>query len=229
MIIITIIMGLLLLLLFAFASASIAKSKNRDQMFWFFCGLLFGLIGLIVVALLPKLEEKLEIRSLSPSSSTKFIAQTGIIAALYATITILLAPISYGPIQVRLSEALTVLPYITPAAIPGLFIGCLVANVYGGLGIADIVGGSFFTLLAATFTFLLSKAKRPILAPLPPVVINALGVSLYLHLLFKLPYWLTVLYIAIGEFIACYVLGYPLLQMLLKRKKFLEWSPPKHP
>jgi uncharacterized membrane protein len=218
MIIITIIMGLLLLLLFAFASASIAKSKNRDQMFWFFCGLLFGLIGLIVVALLPKLE----IRSLSPSSSTKFIAQTGIIAALYAAITIILAPISYGPIQVRLSEALTVLPYITPAAIPGLFIGCLVANIYGGLGLVDIFGGSLCTLIAAMFTYLLSKSKKPILAPLPPVVVNALGVSFYLHILFKYPYWLTVLYIAVGEFFACFVLGYALLQLLLKRGKFLK-------
>jgi uncharacterized membrane protein len=151
--------------------------------------------------------------------NTKFIAQTGIIAALYAVITIILAPISYGPIQVRLSEALTVLPYITPAAIPGLFIGCLVANVYGGLGLVDIFGGSLCTLIAALFTYLLSKSKKPFLAPLPPVVINALGVSLYLHIIFKLPYWFSVLYIAIGEFLACYVMGYPLLRVILKREK----------
>lgn len=151
--------------------------------------------------------------------NTKFIAQTGIFAALYAVITISLAPISYGPIQVRVSEALTVFPYITPAAIPGLFLGCLVANIYGGLGLADILGGSLCTLIAAFLTYLLSKTKKPILAPLPPVVINAFGVSFYLHLLFKLPYWLTVLYIAVGEFLACYVLGYPLLKIILKREK----------
>ena len=156
------------------------------------------------------------------SLNTKIIAQTGIIAALYAVITIILAPISYGPIQVRVSEALTVLPYITPAAIPGLFIGCLVANVYGGLGLADIFGGSLCTLIAAMFTYLLSKSKKPFLAPLPPVVINALGVSFYLHILFKYPYWLTVLYIAVGEFFACFVLGYSLLQLLLKRGTFLK-------
>jgi uncharacterized membrane protein len=106
--------------------------------------------------------------------STKYIAQVGIIAALYAAITILLAPISYGPIQVRVSEALTVLPFLTPAAVPGLFLGCLVANVYGGLGLPDIIGGSLCTLLAAFLTYLVSKTRRPILAPVPPIVVNSL-------------------------------------------------------
>ena len=146
----------------------------------------------------------------------------GIIASLYAAVTIALAPISYGPIQVRVSEALTVLPYLTPAAIPGLFVGCVVANIYGGLGIYDIVGGSLCTLLAAFLTYLLSRTRKPILAPLPPVVVNALGVSLYLHLLFQLPYWITVAYIAIGEIGACFVLGYPLLLIILRRKNLAE-------
>ncbi|HEX7401412.1 MAG TPA: QueT transporter family protein [candidate division Zixibacteria bacterium] len=151
--------------------------------------------------------------------STRYIAQVGIIASLYAALTIVLAPISYGPLQVRISEALTILPFLTPAAVPGLFIGCVVANVYGGLGIYDIIGGSLCTLLAAYLTYLLSKTKQPLLAPLPPVVVNALGVSLYLHFLFQLPYWLTVAYIALGEIIACFVLGYPLLLIILKREK----------
>ena len=154
--------------------------------------------------------------------STRHIAQVGIIASLYAALTIALAPISYGPIQIRISEALTVLPYLIPAAIPGLFVGCLVANVYGGLGLPDIIGGSTCTLLAAFLTYLISRTRKPILAPLPPVVINALGVSLYLHILFHLPYWLTVAYIAVGQIGACFVLGYPLLLILLKRKKLLE-------
>jgi len=156
------------------------------------------------------------------SLSTKFIAQAGIIAALYAAITVLLAPISYGPVQVRVSEALTILPFITPAAIPGLFLGCVVANLYGGLGLYDIIGGSICTLLAACFTYLLSRTKRPVLAPLPPVLINALGVSLYLHFLFDLPYLVTVFYIAAGEIIACYFLGYPLLKFILRREKVLK-------
>ena len=153
------------------------------------------------------------------TASTRYIARVGMIAALYAGLTIILAPISYGPIQVRVSEALTVIPYLTPAAIPGLFIGCVVANVYGGLGIYDIVGGSLCTLLAAFLTHLLSRTKRPIFAPLPPVLVNAFGVSLYLHFLFKLPYLLTVLYIFFGEVIACYILGYPLLKILLGNER----------
>jgi len=154
--------------------------------------------------------------------SSRYISQVGIIAGLYAALTVVLAPISYGPIQLRVSEALTVLPFLTPAAVPGLFIGCLVANIFGGLGIYDVVGGSLLTLLAAFLTHLLARTRRPILAPLPPVLVNSLGVSLYLHLLFQLPYWLTVVYIAIGEMATCFVLGYPLLLIILRRKKLLE-------
>jgi uncharacterized membrane protein len=152
--------------------------------------------------------------------SSKYIAQAGIIAALYAAITIVLAPISYGPVQIRVSEALTVLPYLTPSAIPGLFLGCLLANVYGGLGIYDIIGGSLLTLIAGFFTYLLSKKGKPILAPFPPVLFNAFGVSLYLHFLFKMPYWLTVVYVGGGEIVACYLLGYPLLKIILSRQSW---------
>lgn len=167
--------------------------------------------------------EPLNSRTLGPLNlSSKYIAQVGIIASLYAVITIILAPISYGPLQVRLSEALTVVPYLTSAAVPGLFIGCLVANVYGGQGLPDIIGGSLCTLLSAYLTYLLSKTRKPILAPLPPFVVNSLGVSLYLHLLVKWPYWITVGSIALGEFVACFVLGYPLLLFLLKRRKLVE-------
>ncbi len=128
------------------------------------------------------------------------------------------APISYGPVQVRIAEALVVLPFIDPSAIIGLFLGCVLANVYGGLGMVDIIGGSLCTLVAAYLTY---RVKNPKLAPLPPVLINAFGVSIYLHLLFDLPYWITVLYIGIGEVIACYILGYPLLILLIKNKKRL--------
>ena len=155
--------------------------------------------------------------------STKYIAQAGIIAALYAIITILLAPISYGPVQVRVSEALTILPYLTPSAIPGLFLGCLLANIFGGLGIYDIIGGSFLTLLAGFLTYLISKKGKAVLAPLPPVLLNAFGVSLYLHFLFKLPYWLTVVYVGAGEIVACYLLGYPLLRIILSQKNWKEF------
>lgn len=147
-----------------------------------------------------------------------YLVRVAMIGAIYVILNIIFAPISYGPIQVRIAEALTVLPFIDPSAIIGLFIGCILANVYGGLGMVDIIGGSFCTLIAA---YLTSKMKNPKLAPLPPVLINAFGVSIYLHLLFDLPYWMTVLYIGIGEVIACYILGYPLLVLLIKNKKRL--------
>ncbi len=140
------------------------------------------------------------------------------IAAIYVVLNIIFASISYGPVQVRIAEALTVLPFIDPSAIIGLFVGCILANILGPVGMVDIIGGSFCTLVAA---YLTSKMKNPKLAPLPPVLINAFGVSIYLHLLFDLPYWITVLYIGIGEVIACYILGYPLLILLIKNKKRL--------
>ena len=150
--------------------------------------------------------------------SNKFIAQSAIIAALYATLTIVLAPFSYGPIQIRVSEMLTVLPFLTPAAIPGLFLGCIIANLFSPAGIIDVIFGSLFTLIAAILTYLLGKTKKPILAPLPPVIINAFGVSLYLHIFAKMPYMVTVFGIGLGEIAACYVLGLPLLLILSIKK-----------
>ncbi len=154
--------------------------------------------------------------------TNKFISQTAIIAGLYAALTVSLAFMSYGPIQVRISEALTVLPFISLAAIPGLVLGCLVANLFSPVGLPDIIFGSLCTLVAAFLTYLISKTKKPLLAPLPPVAVNALGVSLYLHYFYNLPYWLNVLYIAAGEVLACYVLGYPLLKLILSNEKLLN-------
>ena len=88
---------------------------------------------------------------------TKYFIQAALIAAVYSVITLLFAPISYGIMQVRVSEALTILPYFTPAAIPGLFIGVVIANSYGGLGLLDIVFGSLATLIAAYLSYLLRK------------------------------------------------------------------------
>ena len=95
---------------------------------------------------------------------TKYVIQAAIIAAIYALVTLLLAPISYGPIQIRISEALTVLPALTPAGIPGLFIGCLLANILGGAAVPDIVFGSLATLAAAAVSYRLKD--RHALVPL---------------------------------------------------------------
>ncbi|MBU4228035.1 QueT transporter family protein, partial [bacterium] len=94
-----------------------------------------------------------------------YIIRVAMIAAIYVVLNIIFAPISYGPIQVRIAEALVVLPFIDSSAIIGLFLGCILANVYGGLGMVDIMGGSLCTLVAAYLTY---KVKNPKLAPLPP-------------------------------------------------------------
>ncbi len=267
------------------------------------------------------------------SFTLREIALAGLIAAIYAVLGLFFAPISFGVYQVRVAEALTVLPFLTRAAIPGLFIGCMVANVYGGLGWQDIVFGSLITLAAAILTRLvyhLSRTKlselisflpiillwvgglvllcqgafqpsviacaaasasllvlstrprgqlqpsRPIvvalilvsvvvlagaillapaaadsmtfvmgalaisaawiltvfltmirrrgenpnllIAPLPPVILNAFGVSLYLAPILEFNYWFVVQMVGIGQLIACYLLGLPLLRLLHRRK-----------
>ena len=144
------------------------------------------------------------------------LARSAMIAGIYAIVTIYFAPISYGPLQVRISEALTVLPFLWPEAVMGLFVGCITANFLGGLGIWDIVLGSLATLLAAWLT---SKTTKPWLAPLPPVLVNSVIVGGYLSLLYNMPWWSTMAYVAVGQVIACYLLGFPLLHLILKNKK----------
>lgn len=106
-------------------------------------------------------------------SNTLFLAQSAMIAAIYVVLTVILAPFSYGEVQVRVSEALTILPVFTPAAIPGLFVGCLISNILGGCILPDIIFGSIATLLGACFTYLL-RNRNKFLAPLPPIISNIL-------------------------------------------------------
>ena len=146
----------------------------------------------------------------------KKLPRMALIAALYVAFTILppFYTFSYGPIQVRVAEAFTVLPFLFPETIYGLTIGCFLANLLGQVGFSDFVFGTLITFLAALVT---SKMKKAYLAPLPPVLFNAFGVSLYLSKLFQVPYFYSVFYIMIGECIACYGIGYPILKILLKR------------
>ena len=91
------------------------------------------------------------------SNKVTFLTQAAVIAAIYVVLTIIFAPFSFGEVQVRISEALTVLPFFTPAAIPGLFVGCIIANLFGGAIPADIIFGSIATLLGALGTYALRK------------------------------------------------------------------------
>ena len=138
--------------------------------------------------------------------TTRSLCVSAVIAALYAAMTLLLAPISNGPIQLRQSEAMTLLPILLPQAVPGLFVGCLIANLYTGM-LTDIIFGSLATLLAAIGTYLLRK--KPLLAAACPVAANAVIVGLVLSMSFNLPVALTMLEVGIGE------LGAVLLGMLI--------------
>lgn len=141
----------------------------------------------------------------------KTLTRAAVIAALYAALTLLLAPISYGAMQVRVSEGLTLLPVLFPEAAPALFVGCLLANLLGGSALPDIVLGSLTTLVAALLTRRL-RGNR-LLAALPPVVLNGLIVGALIHLLYtpEIPMALCMLYVAVGEAIACYVVGFLVL------------------
>jgi uncharacterized membrane protein len=142
----------------------------------------------------------------------RFVVRAAVIAALYAAITLLMHPISYGSLQFRISEALTLLPILTPAAVPGLFVGCLVANLFGSATLLDIVFGALATLLAARLTRRLRK--RPVVAAIPPVAVNALVVGAVLAYTLRLPFWLTALEVGAGQIGACFGLGLPLLAAL---------------
>ena len=145
-------------------------------------------------------------------SKIRYLVEAAIIAAMYAVLTIFI-PGGSGQIQVRVSEALTVLAFFTPAAVPGLFVGCFVANYVIGVGIYDLIFGSLATLLAA---YLTSKMPVKYLAPLPPVIINAVVVAFIWKLMGNLPILVTMGFVALGEVIACYGLGYLLILFLEK-------------
>lgn len=153
------------------------------------------------------------------SRSYNYWTRAAMIGAIYVVLTLIFAPISYGMIQVRISEALMVLPFFTPAAIPGLFIGCLIANIFGGLGMPDIVFGSLATLLSA---YLVSKIDNKYLVPLPPILINAVVIGFVLHYVLALPLIMTMLWVGLGQVIACYGLGLPLLLFLEKRRHIFK-------
>ena len=157
--------------------------------------------------------------------SVQFVAQAAVIAAIYVVLTLLFAPFSYGEVQVRLSEALTILPVFTPAAVPGLFVGCLLSNILGGCIVPDIIFGSLATLTGAVFTYLLRNQSR-FLAPLPPILANALIVPFVLRFGYQvhLPIPFMMLTVGIGEVISCGVLGM-ILYAALHRYKNLIFKP----
>lgn len=156
------------------------------------------------------------------SNHTVLLVQAAMIAALYVVLTYIASAmgLASSAIQVRFSEALTILPYFTPAAIPGLFIGCLLSNILTGCAIPDIIFGSIATLIAALLTYALRRYKW--LAPVPPILANTLIVPFVLLYAYGIrPLWLSFITVGIGEIISCGILGMLLLFVLEKYRSKL--------
>lgn len=157
----------------------------------------------------------------------KSLARAGMIAAIYAALTLIFVPISFNAVQFRISEAMTVLPMLLPEAVPGLAVGCLVANILGcAVGCAalpDVIGGTLATLIAAILTRMLRK--KPVLAMASPVVINGLivGPLVYFCYEYKSIFSLgalsfTVFTVTLGEAVVVAILGTLLIKVLPRIK-----------
>ena len=144
------------------------------------------------------------------------------IAGMYLVVTVITAQFSFLDIQLRITEALCILPMFTPIAIPGLFIGCLLANLCAGAPLADVIFGSLATLIGGVGTWML-RDKKPYIAILPPIVANLVIVPLILkfayHLEASIP--MMMLTVGLGEICACGVLGLLLYRVLLPHKEKL--------
>ena len=151
------------------------------------------------------------------TSKIIYITQAALIAALYTVLTMLAAgfDLASGAIQVRFSEALTIMPFFTPAAIPGLTIGCLLSNTLTGCALPDIIFGTLATFLGAVGSYALRKNRW--LCALPPIISNMLIIPFILTYAYHIPGGvpLFMLTVGTGELISCMGLGQILLQALL--------------
>ena len=158
-------------------------------------------------------------------NNTLYLTQASLIAALYVMLTIIsnFAGLASGVIQLRLSEMLTILPVFTPAAIPGLAVGCAVANLATGCALWDVAFGTLATTLGALGTYYIGR-KYPYAGPAFPIAANALIVPKVLQVVYGAEgtYWYFLLSVGIGEILSCGVLGIILYRVLRKTKIFEE-------
>lgn len=152
------------------------------------------------------------------SGKTYFMVYAAAIAAIYTVLTMVFAPISFGPIQFRISEVLCILPFFTPAAIPGLFIGCLLSNFLCGAAALDIVFGSLATLIGALGSYALRKNR--VLVCIPPILANMIIIPWVLRFAYGSEDMIlyAMITVGIGEILAIGLLGNILLQVLERYK-----------
>lgn len=155
----------------------------------------------------------------------KGLAQAAVIACLYAVLTLMpgLSSLSYGAVQLRVSEALTILPLLTPWAVPGLAVGCAISNLFSPMMALDLPFGTLASLLAALCTC--AMRRKPLAAISFPALFNGLIIGLIITLFSETGYTFTLMCtnmvsVAIGEAIVCYILGYPLYKALSKTNIF---------
>lgn len=151
----------------------------------------------------------------------QFITHAAVIAAIYTVLVIIFAPISFGPVQVRIAEALTVLPYFTPAAIPGVTIGCFLSAALTAADPLDMIFGSLATLIAALTSYGLRRHK--FLVPIPPIVSNALIIPWVLRYAYNVPDAIPfmMLTVGLGEVLSVGILGMILLFTLERVKPYI--------
>ena len=162
--------------------------------------------------------------------SVRDLTLAAMLAAVYAVLTMALPIPQYGGVQIRFAEALTVLPFLFPAATPGLFVGCLIANLLSPYGLLDVVAGSAATLIACLWT---QSLRNRWLAPLPPVVCNAVIVGALLGYVgaqeggvFWTLFALNAFTVGLGEALVTYILGLPLLRWIEKAPALRQFSQP---
>jgi uncharacterized membrane protein len=155
------------------------------------------------------------------NEKTLMITHAALIAAVYAALTIWLAPLSFGPQQIRVAEALAILPAFTPAAVPGLFVGCVISNTVSFMGLPDLIFGSLATLVSALATRATASAIKgrgaalhAVLLPLPAVAVNAVVIGAMISILMSVPFPAAALGVLTGQALSCYGLGVPLYMLL---------------
>ena len=156
------------------------------------------------------------------NKKVNYVVKAGVIAAIYVVLVMIFSFSSFGPIQFRIAEAMTILPFFTGAAVPGLFVGCLVANFLGGAIIWDTIFGSLATLAAAYLSYKLRKKEW--LVPIPPILINTVVVGFVLKYAYGIPDGILVLMggVFLGEVVSVLGFGMLLLNALKPVRKFIE-------